>query len=182
MFHRVVQFCQYITSPWLNIDEDFVRGRLNNDRLMTLFQRMPRPVRLHGITVSRSLERAGLNDPELLTAALLHDLGKIVRPVTLPEQVMVVMITWLAPAFAERRSCGEPRGMWRSFRIRRLHAARGAELAEEAGAGGRVAELIRRHHCPPDGDSLLSALQQADDASGSAWAPPAACKKSNVRV
>lgn len=161
--YRVLQFWQTLWAPWRPVDLVYVEARLT-PRLRALFCTLPKSEQQHAVEVSRALEAQGLSDPDLITAALLHDVGKArIRP-WLWERVLVVLGEHFFPQRAELWSRGAPRGLRRGFVIRRQHAAWGAELAADAGATPRTLALIRDHHHPDAEDGELVALQAADDA------------------
>lgn len=173
--HRVAQFFEVLGAPFRPIDEAYVRARLDGQRapakLWALFQQMPRPEQAHGVRVCRALEGRGFSDSDLLSAALLHDVGKLVAPPALWARVLVVLIEHFAPGVAARwyddlRPPTRLRGLRRAFVVRRYHAAWGAALAEEAAASARTVALIRQHHrqgVRAEIDAELAALQAADE-------------------
>ncbi len=135
---------------------------------MALFRRLRRGEQLHSLNVLRTLRAAGETDPDLLTAALLHDVGKTVAPFTLPERVLVVLARAVAPGRCEAWGRAEPRGWKRPFAISRRHPEWSAEMMAAAGCSPRAVTLARRHqeyltgHPRDDLERLLLALQEAD--------------------
>jgi putative nucleotidyltransferase with HDIG domain len=144
------------------VDLDYVAAHLSSS-LLALFLRMPRAEQHHGIALCRALEAEGYRDVDILTAALLHDVGKSVVSPRPWERVCVVLTEYFLPARVRAWSRGAPEGWRRGFVIRRCHPAWGAQMAEEAGASPRVVELIRNHHAPPEDDRALAALQALDE-------------------
>jgi hypothetical protein len=131
-----------------------------------LFRRMQVSAQVHACKVLGFLQAGGQNDPNLLAAALLHDVGKAAYPPTLLDRMIVVLGSHFFRNATARWSEGAPAGMRRPFVVAAHHSAWGAELAIRAGASPRTVELIRRHHDPlPSDDPLLIALQAADDAN-----------------
>lgn len=140
--------------------------------LYNLFARLQPSELAHSISVFRAV-REQSQDPDLLAAALLHDVGKIVVPLSVWEKVFIVLVRNLGlESFFDRFNRGgrdtKPSGFARGLVVAERHPAWGAELAHEAGAPRMVVQLIRRHQdrLPPHADSrgaqLLAILQAAD--------------------
>lgn len=133
-----------------------------------LFGRFTYADQWHSYRVLRMLQEAGYNHPDLLAAALLHDIGKTHCPLSAWERTVIVVGEALFPERAEGWGHG-PLDSWRRpFVARACHSAWGAEMAIEAGSRPGVVDLIRRHQDPLDGiegenDKLLAGLQWADD-------------------
>lgn len=134
-----------------------------------LFLNLAAADQAHSLRVLRSLLSAGEREPDLLAAALLHDLGKSIQPLQPWERALAVITGRLAPGLAARWGRGEPIGWRRPFVVARQHPAWGAGLLEQAGSSERVQWLVRHHQDEPnelgDGDSIdeLRRLQAADD-------------------
>lgn len=116
----------------------------------------------HSLDVYRTLKEQGQRDPDLLTAALLHDAGKgrlAGASVRLWHRVTYVLLQagapWALAGLANGRS-----GLSALYR----HAERGALIAEALGAPPAVVELIRRHDERNSSDEQLRLLRAADDA------------------
>lgn len=152
------QAAQYLTPP-----------------LLALYTQMRRSERQHSLRVLHDLLAAGYTQPDLLTAALLHDVGKTRTHFFLPEKVLVVLVKAFFPALYQRwgRAADEnSRGLlhWRRpFAVSVQHPVWGADMVAAAGGSARAVDLIRRHADPlPDSpqtetDRLLVALQLVDD-------------------
>ena len=160
--YRIAQFFQAVGAYCRPVDYEYASQYLSPP-LLSLFQRMSRVEQQHSIALCQTLEAQGYHASELLLAALLHDLGKVVVTPRLWERVWVVLGEHYFPTRAARWAQGTARGMRRGFVIRQQHPAWGAQLAEEAGAPPRTVSLIRRHHSPPGDDKELAALQAADN-------------------
>jgi hypothetical protein len=131
---------------------------------LRLFRRMQLSEQAHAWGIYQKLKAAGQNDPDLLTAALLHDAGKSLHPLRLFDRVVIVLARRMFPRRFRDWSKGEPRGLRRPFVVAENHPEWGAALAREAGTAERAVELIRRHQeKTPLDDPLLAPLQAADD-------------------
>ncbi len=149
-------------------DFDSIRDYLSPAQLVLFLQMHPFEQR-HAVEVLERLKAAGHTEPDLLTAALLHDVGKILSPLSLWERVVIVVGNRLFPGAVKRWGQGKPRGLLHPFVVAEQHPQWGADLAAQAGASPRTVSLISRHQGSsrdPKGaqtDRLLAALQAADD-------------------
>jgi hypothetical protein len=164
--YRIDQFRRVLHPSLDAVPVDILRDHLNPAQL-TLFLRMQPSERAHAFQVFQELQEAGYKQPELLAAALLHDVGKILYPLLVWERVAIVLGYKFFPRLARRLGRGKPRGLRRPFVIATQHPAWGADLVAQTGAGQRTLDLIR-HHQDKDKRSeipLLGALQDMDDSN-----------------
>lgn len=161
--YRFRQFFTMFLGAFQPVDTAYAKVQLASDSLFALFESLPRMEQNHGIAICKTLEKRGKHSPDLLVAALLHDVGKVEHVPTLCERVLTVLVEHFTPKLARRFAHGQPTGLKRGFVIRRVHADLGADLVREAGASSRVVDLIRRHHKLPGDDCDLIALQAFDD-------------------
>ncbi|MCU0487745.1 MAG: HD domain-containing protein [Anaerolineales bacterium] len=140
--------------------------------LMTLFLRMQPGEQAHSLQIFQALREQGTSHPDLLTAALLHDVGKIRYPLQPWERALIVICKKIFPQQVTSWGSGDPSGWRRPFVVAEQHPAWGAALAAEAGAPTQVIKLIARHQQklirePRQAtlleDQLLSQLQVLDD-------------------
>ncbi len=164
--YRVRQFLAALTAPLVREDADVVAQVLTPAQ-QALFRRMSAPDRWHALRVYQALAAREPQMPDLLVAALLHDVGKAAGPPPLWVRVAVVLLERWAPRWLDHLSKGDPRGWRRPFAVYQRHAEIGAEWAAQAGCSPLTVALIRRHHEPPglsedEEDRLLALLQEAD--------------------
>jgi hypothetical protein len=154
-------------------DEALVTSILKTPAQYHLFDQMPPNDQRHAIAVVRTLQQVGYNQPALMQAALLHDVGKgMGQP--LIHRVLIVLfnafwpgaLIWLSREAASQpadtidtsrslqldhntftlRPSIQKAGWWRRpFVIHARHPAIGAAWAEEAGCDPLAVRLIARH-------------------------------------
>jgi predicted HD phosphohydrolase len=168
--YRARQFFQALKASPSSVELDQARALLN-PALMDLFLRMDLSEQAHSIQVMQKLQKEGHTHPDLLCAALLHDVGKCLYPLRVWERAMIVVAKAFFPRQASRWGHGKARGWKRAFVVANQHPVWGAELAERAGANPTTTQLIRRHQdarpvsTQSFGDQFLFQLQLADDES-----------------
>jgi putative nucleotidyltransferase with HDIG domain len=183
-FYRVRQLRYAARARVAEQDYQFV-ARFLTPQQFTLFDQMQPAEQVHSLQVARELLELGEDSPDLLAAALLHDVGKMRQPLQLWERIWIVLGETLFPALVHRwgntsHNSGPASFLWRPFMVAERHPQWGAELALQAGASPLTADLIRRHHTRIEAvsrqtltfrsslaapDRLLGLLQSVDDES-----------------
>lgn len=136
---------------------------------LALFRRQAAVDQAHGLRVLQTLQQAEETDAHLLTAALLHDVGKARLAPNLWDRVVGAVGEKLLPARAEAWGQGRPTLLRRPFVIRCQHAAWGAEMAQQVGSAPLAVWLIAHHQDAVDSVAdecrrrLLQRLKWADD-------------------
>jgi hypothetical protein len=134
----------------------------------TAFLRLSRFDQTHLCRVYEVLREQGEDDPDVLVAALLHDLGKASSEgnVRLLHRVARVLLARSVPSILNRLA-RPPASRWRTgFVLAVHHAQLGAELAERLGCSPRTCWLIAHHEDNPLPDDLqLRHLVAADHAA-----------------
>lgn len=164
---RVRQFGHAIHSR-TDRDVDAVLHRLlASDAQWLLLARLTPFDRAHHLRVHQILVQAGHDDPDLLCAALLHDVGKADERgrVNAFHRATHVLLGRVSPPLLHQvaRSGGWLRhGLWLSVN----HAEIGAGLVRAAGGSERCCAFIAHHDDPSaSSDPLLAALVAADNAA-----------------
>ncbi len=160
--HRVGQFVAHVRAR-VEPEETALARRILPHRGAALFDAMPVADRRHGLDVAERLLRAGLDDRDLLGAALLHDAAKGHR-MRLWHRVTGVLLESLAPSVLRWLAAPAPTSWRHPFHLYLHHEPMSAALATEAGCPPRVGAFIRGQVAEGDAQ-LLRALAQADDAS-----------------
>ena len=168
--YRSRQFWNALLSPGKSVPTEALLPHLNSAQFI-LFRRMQPAEQVHAYQIFKRLQSSGQVAPELLTAALLHDVGKILVPLSIFDRVMIVVGKRLFRSAALRWAEGTPHGLRRPFVVAAHHADWGADLASQASAPALTVELIRHHQDGPrqnpdsDTEFLMAALQAADNES-----------------
>jgi putative nucleotidyltransferase with HDIG domain len=160
MLHRVRQFLDASAAP---SPRDFALAEAHlPPALFALFAAQhPRDV-VHAARTARWLLGRGYSHPDLVVAALLHDIAK-------GNQRRLDRAAFVLASSA--RLTGRLASPGSAFEFRRAlhrslsHAAQGARMLVAAGANERVVALVRDHHTPSGAGTMLALLQEADAAS-----------------
>ncbi|GIK63238.1 MAG: HDIG domain-containing protein [Chloroflexota bacterium] len=170
MIGRVRQTLQATFAWVLPLDERCAKLYLSEAQF-ALFKTMRRSERQHHLRVLEKLLKKGQNHPALITAALLHDVGKTRARFTIIERILAVLVKKFLPHQFETWANGEAKGWKQPFVVSAKHPEWGAEMVAMAGDDAMVVELIRQHqnrlkHPPANEfEDLLVALQASDDVS-----------------
>jgi putative nucleotidyltransferase with HDIG domain len=153
ILYRVRQFWRSVTLKTEHYDLEQAREQLNPAQ-WELFSQLQPADKLHALEVFHKLLKNGESQPDLLTAALLHDIGKLHYRLNPLERAMVVVVSAWMPRCARRLGVIPVQGWqtlpgWhKAFIVAENHAGWGAELTRQAGANTVVEALIRQHHAP----------------------------------
>lgn len=168
--YRMHQFWMAVTGSLSRDDWVEIQSFLTPEQLR-LFNRMSEAEKVHSLRVFRRLRSEGYQNVELLTAALLHDVGKSRYPLSLWERVWVVV----APNIVKNNLSVDSQKhnkVERALLVAERHPLWGAEMAQAAGVSATTAWLIQHHERDdpqaldesPRGQ-LLAALIRADSLS-----------------
>jgi hypothetical protein len=157
--YRIGQFGRAL-APWVPARDLALAEAILAPAQLAAFRRMSPPDQRHAVRVARHLLATGLRDPDLLVAALLHDLGKVdaagAGRVRLPHRVSKVVLIRLAPALWRRVSATDHAGPLHGFYLLRHHPALGAAWAGSLGVSPRSRALIAAHQ---DGGAAAEATE-----------------------
>jgi hypothetical protein len=158
----VAQFVGHLTARVRPGEEALVRQILP-PRAVALFDAMPVADRRHGLDVAQRLVARGIDDPDVLGAALLHDAAKG-HAMRLWHRVGGVLMEAFAPRLLARLASPDARSWRHGFHLYLHHEALSADAALDAGCSPRAGAFIRGPVAAADA-SLADALRAADDAS-----------------
>ncbi len=147
-------------------DERWARSLLT-DAEIGLWGRMSPTDRAHAVEVARRTA-AQLDEPTVLAAALLHDVGKVEADAGVAVRVVA---TVLDPLISARRAArlAERSGPVAAVGRQLGYPARGAALLADAGSARLVIQWAAEHHLPKQRWTVAAdvgeILQGADNAS-----------------
>jgi putative nucleotidyltransferase with HDIG domain len=170
VLYRVNQFwATLVPAQLISEDLETVQSILT-DAQMALFKQLQPSEQAHSLAVLETLLEQGETHPDLLTAALLHDVGKILHPLSPWERTIIVITKLVFPGQLTRWGSVEPKRWKRPFVIAQQHPQWGASLARKAETSPLAVDLIREHQNNSLVDiaddmtiKLLLALQVADN-------------------
>ena len=160
--HRVRQFAAHIRASVADEEVALAHRVLPGDA-GRVFDGMPVADRRHALDVAHRLLAAGVDDGDVLSAALLHDVAKGHR-MRLWHRVGGVLLEAIAPGLLRRLASPDARSWRHPFHLYLHHAEISAHMAVAAGCSSRAAGFIRGE-ADADDARLMRALTAADDAS-----------------
>jgi len=167
--YRVGQFLRGFRTA-VDPEEARAIARLLSEPELRLFLAMRPRDRRHAAETMRHVLRiaadhGAIPSDEVLTAALLHDVGK--GHPRVEDRVLYVILRAVSLQLVDRLATAEG-GRWRLALWRlRNHSSVGAAQLELIGSAPRVVELTAVHHQPPaaSDDQELLWLLEADEAA-----------------
>lgn len=154
------QFWRHVRATVTADERSFV-GRTLPERAAGLFDAMPVADQRHALDVALHLLAAGVEDRDVLAAALLHDAAKGYR-MRLWHRISGVLLEAGAPSLLHRLASPNTRSWRYPFHLYLHHGPMSADAARTAGCSDRCAAFIRG--ISPE-LSLQAALIAADEAS-----------------
>jgi len=167
MSYRAGQFLHLLTAKRKREHRRFVYEILDPSMAVRFFG-MSDPDQSHSVRVFQTLVDQGEDNEDLLRAALLHDVGKSLKPLRAWERSLVVIANLILPNQVLKWGQGEPHGWRKPFVVALQHPEWGAALVQQEGGSETLVTLIRYHQepAPPnigkDVQELLERLQTAD--------------------
>jgi hypothetical protein len=144
-------------------------SRVLNSGQLKLFLQLPVYEQRHALNVYNTLVVGGYDNPELLQAGLLHDIGKFDaatgRSIPVWGKVANVVLSKIGGKNLVSRLAKEQPASWRYvFWLQTHHEQRGAKLAQAAGSSPQVVALLGEYATlERNGDPTARALKWADD-------------------
>jgi len=169
--YRVEQFLRALTAQRAVSEQRVKRAiEILRPEARALFVQQAPQDQLHALSVYEMLVARGHSNEDLLTAALLHDVGKAASPASPLQRGFFVLAERFAPGTLGRLVRARAGNRNDALATYANHAEIGARRADEAGCSTLTVELIRNHERRlgarrTERDRLLAALQAADNMS-----------------
>jgi hypothetical protein len=163
--HRFAQGVRALRPARIPANRDAVLGSVLTAPQAAAFRELPAFDQVHLLDVHDRLKNAGVSDPNLLAAGLLHDIGKVDAHgrVGLPDRVIRVLLRRVSPRLLARLAASPSPGPLHGLHLSVHHPRLGAERARALGCAPRTIALIACHEDnDPHTDDDLRQLQQAD--------------------
>jgi hypothetical protein len=175
--YRAGQFWRGLSAR-ITAQDYLLAAQILSPQALAFFDRMPMDSQRHSLNVLHAVRTTGLDNLDLDTAALLHDIGKLaaedggVRLNLWLRSPLALLQAW-SPRTLRRIASANPSAGWRYTAYVHLeHPRIGAEWAARAGCSDLTCWLIRHHQDDPAGvegsehrHRLLTILQAADNSS-----------------
>lgn len=157
MLYRVRQFYKALFAKMTPSDQAFYKQYLTAKEI-TLFEQLKVYDQKHSVLVAKYLAQLTPEDPYMIKAGLLHDIGKQVYPLNPVEKGLMVILHKLS------------KGKIQGFKALKMvkgyyeHPLLGYQLLEACGEyDAHFLMLVRDHHQKQITDEQLKRLKQADD-------------------
>lgn len=155
--YRIKQFYWAVTSTISSGDRDFVKEYLNEDEIK-LFAKLAVYEQKHCIKIAQDIKKICSTNERLIKAALLHDIGKVSRPLNLLEKSFVVVLDHLFRNKIKK---------YKNIKIIDSyynHGENGYKILKGYGYDERLLYLVKNHHNNDIiGDKELNILKQYDN-------------------
>lgn len=160
-FYRVKQFYWSISSKVEDKDKEFINKHLNQSELK-LFYKLSKSEQKHSIKVAYDVEytckQQNINSSLLIRAALLHDIGKTIKKLSVIDKSIIVMADNITKGSIKRLSKIEKVNVYYN------HGKLGCNILEKYSYDKNLLYLIENHHnFEIKGNKELDILRECDD-------------------
>ena len=146
-----------ISSEDIEIIDTFLE-----EKQKRLFYSMSIVDQRHCLDVASTLLKANKTDSRVtLQLALLHDIGKQVKPFYLLERVLVVVFPRKSLKIPVEPILSNP--LKKAWQLKYWHPEYGARLAEKENFDNNIIDMIRHHHHLPARSKEIEDFQWADN-------------------
>lgn len=160
-FYRIKQFYWAVNSKLNNKDVQYLNKNLNIKELK-LFYSLSVHEQKHCINVAYDVEKVckkqNINSKSLLKASLLHDIGKIVKKITIIDKSIIVMMDFLSRGYI-KKFCN-----FKKIYVYYNHDKIGYEILKKYNYEHKILYLVKNHHNNKiKGNKELDILKMCDN-------------------
>lgn len=160
-FYRIKQFVWSLSSDINEEDKKYSENILNDDEL-NLFKRLTKSEQKHSINVSKDVEilcsQKGIASEILVKIALLHDIGKIQKPVNVINKSIIVILNSITKGKIKKFI------NIKDIDVYYNHGKMGVAILKSYGYNSRFLYLVENHHNENIlGDNELDIIKVCDN-------------------
>lgn len=156
MINRIRQFFLCLFLNFNSDDMDYINEKLNND-IKPVFLKLSDYEKKHSILVAQAVEKEFMNDPDLILAALLHDIGKSKYHINIFQKSLFVLLDYLSRGKLKKFTGNK------SIYIFYNHGEAGYDILKSNNYNNRILEIVKNHHNNDVYDDDLSIIRKFDD-------------------
>lgn len=160
MNRRIKQFLLGIFSRLNSEDLDYINGKLDND-IRGIFADLSGYEKKHSVLTAKAIEKYlednNKVDPDLVKAALLHDIGKTRYHLNIIQKSVLVIFDYITGEKIKKYSGNK------SIHIFYNHGEIGYDILKSMGYNDRILSIVRNHHNKSKNSDDLEILRKFDD-------------------
>ncbi|MFA6942072.1 MAG: HDIG domain-containing metalloprotein [Clostridiaceae bacterium] len=156
MIKRIRQFLIYLFSSLSCQDIEYIDKKLDNN-IKYVFLKLSKYEKKHSILVAQAVEKEFKNDPDLVVAALLHDIGKTKYHINITQKSLLVVLDHLTKGKLKKITINK------SINIFYNHGQIGYDILKNSGYNNRILFIVKNHHNKNISSDDLSIIRKFDD-------------------
>lgn len=137
-------------------DLEYINKKLNKS-IKNDFLQLSNYEKKHSVLVAQAVEREIKDDPDLVLAALLHDIGKVKHHINIIEKSILVILDYLTKGNLKKYNKNK------SINIFYNHGEIGYDILKNTGCNERILYLIKNHHNKSIKSDDLNVIRKFDD-------------------
>lgn len=161
--YRIKQFIWAITAPFKKVDKNIVNRYLNKEELY-LFEKLQASEQQHSIRVCKdalreSIHWSNINKSKLAKIALLHDIGKIEKRLSVIDKSIIVIFDKVTNGSLKKYTS------LKKIDVYYNHAKKSSNLLKNININDdELLEAIEKHHCKEQSNNCyLEIIKKCDD-------------------
>jgi len=137
-------------------DIEYIDKKLDNN-IKYVFLKLSKYEKKHSILVAQAVEKEFKNDPDLVVAALLHDIGKTKYHINITQKSLLVVLDHLTKGKLKKITINK------SINIFYNHGQIGYDILKNSGYNNRILFIVKNHHNKNISSDDLSIIRKFDD-------------------